>query len=240
MRGQQQQGALGALGAVAGVVVLLVGCETAPAPPPADGAAAGPPPEGAPAGAHPVELVVGYGCQDDLAFSAEFGGDGVTLLLPDQRARLEQSVEGGGTVYTDERLTLRLDGDEVWLESVDGWFLSCHMIEGPEPWAAARRRGAAFRAIGQEPGWTVELWPGEEMILALAYGEDTLRVATGEGERGREAGSVVYRGESAGRHATVTLQERVCHDTMSGVPAPVSVLAQVDGRRYSGCGRWLH
>lgn len=42
---------------------------------------------------------------------------------------------------------------------------------GPSPWDDARRRGVEFRAIGQEPGWMLEIDAGKSMYLLADYGE---------------------------------------------------------------------
>ena len=39
-------------------------------------------------------------------------------------------------------------------------------------WHAAKLRGVAFRAIGQEPGWLLEITNGEEILLVTDYGKN--------------------------------------------------------------------
>ena len=39
-------------------------------------------------------------------------------------------------------------------------------------WHAAKLRGVAFRAIGQEPGWLLEITNGEEILLVTDYGSN--------------------------------------------------------------------
>jgi hypothetical protein len=38
-------------------------------------------------------------------------------------------------------------------------------------WHAAKLRGVAFRAIGQEPGWLLEMTPGEKILLVTNTGQ---------------------------------------------------------------------
>ena len=54
-------------------------------------------------------------------------------------------------------------------------------VEGPSPafdessinnvWHKAKLRGVSFRAIGQEPGWLLEITTGTEILLVTDYGE---------------------------------------------------------------------
>ncbi len=39
-------------------------------------------------------------------------------------------------------------------------------------WHAAKLRGVAFRAIGQEPGWLLEIKNGEEILIVTDYGKN--------------------------------------------------------------------
>lgn len=85
-------------------------------------------------------------------------------------------------------------------------------------------------ARGNEPGWT----------LALA---DTLRFATdglvveGRAPAVQMRESVrVHDGALQGRHVTVEVRARVCGDSMSGMPHPLTVQVRIDDRRFAGCG----
>jgi len=54
-------------------------------------------------------------------------------------------------------------------------------VESPSPafdessinnvWHKAKLRGVSFRAIGQEPGWLLEITTGTEILLVIDYGE---------------------------------------------------------------------
>lgn len=97
-------------------------------------------------------------------------------------------------------------------------------------WAA---EGQAFRARGQEPGWLlvidaagIELTRayGSERILASGY---TLETA---------GGARTYRAEAGGRPLVVTVEDRLCADTMSGMQHPDTVTVVLGDERLEGCG----
>ena len=109
-------------------------------------------------------------------------------------------------------------------------------VTGP-PWDEARARGVAFRAVGNEPGWYVEVDGGDApaMRLFLDYGERqiaferTTIMPDPLGFRG-------VRGEVA---AELRLYPERCADVMSGEEFAVRAELIVNGAEYRGCGQFL-
>lgn len=105
-------------------------------------------------------------------------------------------------------------------------------------WHRAKLRGVAFRAIGQEPGWLLEITDGEMILLVLDYGETRLELPYVE--------PVVYQAERRSEFVidesdvTIEIRGEPCTDTMSGEEFDVSVFVTVDERRLRGCGRALY
>ncbi|GAW34663.1 META domain protein [Roseovarius sp. A-2] len=88
-----------------------------------------------------------------------------------------------------------------------------------------------YRARGNEPGWYVDLGPKTAEIVG-DYGEIT-----------REAprpvvqvvpGAYDFDMPDAGAH--LRIEERLCHDDMSGMPYPDTAILTLDGRDLRGCG----
>lgn len=104
------------------------------------------------------------------------------------------------------------------------------------PWDAAQARGIAFRAVGQEPGWLVEIGRGEAPALhaELDHGQRRVDVARatvqGSGYSGRTADGVDVQLE---------IERRGCSDAMSGEAFPATATLTVGGTVYRGCGRFL-
>lgn len=106
------------------------------------------------------------------------------------------------------------------------------------PWLEARERGVAFRGVGQEPGWIVEISP-QRLRYIGDYGADTL--AAGAPVTGAAPGDgIVHRASSSeGRSVEVTVRETPCSDTMSGERFTHEVVVRLAGRELRGCGRSL-
>ena len=102
----------------------------------------------------------------------------------------------------------------------------------------ARTRGIDFRAIGQEPGWVVELTDGGQISALLDYGATSLMLPTPSAETA-EDGTVVYDASTDTDHLTMRISRKVCIDSMSGESHPSTVELLVNDKPYQGCGDWL-
>lgn len=105
-------------------------------------------------------------------------------------------------------------------------------------WKEAAARGVAFRAVGQEPGWYVEVGgsgaPGLHAVLD--YGERTIDIANVQGMDGDQG----YRGiADDGTEVVVRTSDGPCFDGMSGHRFPTKVELTVGDNTYDGCGAYL-
>jgi len=104
-------------------------------------------------------------------------------------------------------------------------------------WHRAKLRGVAFRAIGQEPGWLLEITNGTEILLVTDYGEDRQLYPYVEPVVYQEDRRTQYVLEGYG--VTVEITGQRCTDVMSGEEFEVSVSIIMTDRRLEGCGRAL-
>jgi uncharacterized membrane protein len=97
-------------------------------------------------------------------------------------------------------------------------------IEAPAP-----PRPGSFRALGQEPGWTLTIADGE-IDYRGNYGEKRIRVPAPEPR-------TTFNGH---RYETprliVDLTHGRCNDVMSGHGYSEQVMVIADGETYRGCG----
>lgn len=106
------------------------------------------------------------------------------------------------------------------------------------PWDEAKARGVAFRGVGNEPGWFVEVDQGRTPALraTLDHGERTIEVNQATPLRS----SPGFTGKTAdGTTVMLHIQRETCSDGMSDERYPASVELTVGGQHYRGCGRFL-
>jgi len=104
-------------------------------------------------------------------------------------------------------------------------------------WHKAKLRGVAFRAVGQEPGWLLEITNGEEILLVTDYGATRSTMPYVE--------PVVYQEERRTQYVvgeyntTIEIRGESCTDVMSGESFEVSVTLFLSNKELHGCGRAL-
>jgi uncharacterized membrane protein len=103
-------------------------------------------------------------------------------------------------------------------------------------WEAARAAGVDFRAIGQEPGWIIDVYAQDRIVALLDYGQSRLEFPRSEPTYPVE-GSTRYETQANGHTLAITIRRFPCEDAMSGEPYPSTVEVVVDGRTLNGCGR---
>lgn len=111
--------------------------------------------------------------------------------------------------------------------------------EPASPWDAAAARGVAFRAVGNEPGWYVEVDGGATPALhaTLDYGDRKVEVPH----------AIALDGDAFGYHGTATdgsvvvlrIRREACSDGMSDRSYNTSVTLDVGDMAYRGCGQFL-
>jgi uncharacterized membrane protein len=103
-----------------------------------------------------------------------------------------------------------------------------------DPWLDADERGVLLRAVGQEPGWDLEI-DKSAMRLRYDYGQQELRVPAPS--PARKGSTTTYEATSGSRRLRVVIEERPCADTMSGAEFSRSVTVDIDNNVLKGCGR---
>ena len=84
------------------------------------------------------------------------------------RRRLSDSLAdsgGVGRALSRRRHGLLEQGDLATIEHAGQRYVDCRSNPAKVPWADAARRGATFRALGNEPSWYVEILPDRLAIV---------------------------------------------------------------------------
>lgn len=103
-------------------------------------------------------------------------------------------------------------------------------------WENARAAGIDFRAVGQEPGWLLDIYTQNRIILQYDYGERTVDFPLVPPTYPQE-GATRYEANADGHTLAVTIRRSPCQDAMSGEPYPATVEVIIDGRTLQGCGK---
>ena len=168
----------------------------------------------------------------------------IAVWLPPQFSRpylvLGQTRAASGARYEGDGVLLWTHGAEALLE-VDGVRQKpCRENRRRSIWEHAKLSGVDFRAVGNEPGWTLELREGRQMRFIYDYGQSEVTTPCPDPVTDLAARRTVYATTDDEHQLTVTLSGEPCADTMSGEQFSTTVMVSLDGRMFHGCGRPLH
>ena len=107
-------------------------------------------------------------------------------------------------------------------------------------WEHAKLNGVEFRAMGNEPGWYLEIRNQDTILFVGDYGNSRYEFATPEPLINQQKHTTIYQTAAGGKSMTITLEGRQCQDTMSGESFATTVRVALDHQHYQGCGRALH
>lgn len=94
----------------------------------------------------------------------------------------------------------------------------------------------SFRAVGQEPGWIVEVFGRDSMRFLLDYGETLYTTAAPAPDS--TGPTLAWRTSGPGGAIELVATREACTDAMSGDPFPARVTLTIGEQVLTGCGRW--
>jgi len=181
-----------------------------------------------------------YKCNDGYGFVARVQKEKAWLFLPGKTIRLPHVPSGSGAKYSEDQITYWSKGDEALLEIGDEKHTNCKNNRAIAIWEDAKLRGADYRAIGNEPGWNLEIINSNKIIFIGDYGQRRYEFITTEPSIDQQARTTVYDVQNDKHELSVIIVGRRCRDTMSGEVFETTVSVLLDGKKYHGCGKALH
>lgn len=195
-------------------------------------------PDSSTAQSAPGNRPVAYQC-GDLRLEVRFRDQDVEILLPDRILTLPAAVSASGARYADDR------GNGFWSKGsgsamftqVGAVTVLCAITEARSPWVEARERGVHYRAVGQEPGWLVEVGQGNAPSIGVLLDYGARRLELRESEPLPAATG--FRGISGTTPVELHIRQEICQDSMSGESFATAAELRVADTVYRGCGRFL-
>jgi len=213
-------------------IVLLSACASSPPPPYIISASSYQPVQA------PAKTYV-YECSGGHSFTIRIEGEKARLFLPDRIMSLPRVQSDYGMKFSDGSVTFQIEGDDVSLDLGNEIYHGCQNDLAKAIRVTAKLRGIDFRAVGNEPGWSLEIDNDGSILFINNYGEDQYVFATPEPVIDQQSGTTIYLVQDAGHTVTIILRDQQCHDDMSGEPFDTTVTLIFDGRRLRGCGKAL-
>ena len=96
----------------------------------------------------------------------------IAIDFHDGTRRLDQTVSASGARYADSVMVFWTKGSTATLERQGAPVVHCEERRADSLREDARARGVVYRALGNEPGWILEIGPGTKLSWTTNYGQD--------------------------------------------------------------------
>ena len=178
-----------------------------------------------------------FTCSDTLEFVARTDNKEAWLFLPSRTIQLPHTGTGS---YRDGQTYLQINGQEASLEASGVKHLLCKNDRRQAIWEHAKLNGADYRAIGNEPGWTLEIRNQGSIILITDYGSTQHEFRLPKPEIDKTNRITRYQSKDSDHELILMISGEACLDSMSGEEFSSKTTVTLDGKTLQGCGRALH
>jgi uncharacterized membrane protein len=178
-----------------------------------------------------------FACRDSLEFVARTDNKEAWLFLPSGTIQL--SYTGPGS-YRNDQTHFQIDGQEASLENSGVKHLGCKNDRRQAIWEHAKLNGADYRAVGNEPGWNLEIRNQESIILITDYGSTRHEFRLPKAEIDKTSRMTRYQTKESDHELSLIISGEPCLDSMSGEKFSSKAIVVLDGKTLQGCGRALH
>ena len=111
--------------------------------------------------------------------------------------------------------------------------------EEVDVWEQAKAEGVHFRAVGNEPGWLVEVRDDKRIRFVNDYGDLEIKAPVDDLWLGPAGEDKIYYVENEAVQFQVIIMKKSYQDTMSGESYPYQVRVVFPNKSYIGGGRLL-
>jgi membrane-bound inhibitor of C-type lysozyme len=234
---------------LAAALATLVGCKPAgneaAAPVVAEPAVIAAAATGAPASAPPADEAPPEGvlrayvweCDGGLTLNMKnlFRENAITLDMHEGPRKLPQVVSASGARYSDGSITFWIKGGTATFERAGSAPVECRELRFRSLVADARERGVLYRGTGNEPGWLVEIGPGNRITYVTMYGEERHEFPTVTERGGEQIGVRVFIADTDKGPFKVTVAKETCLDDMSGDEFDYRMIVEWGEQTRRGC-----
>ncbi|MFW6001518.1 MAG: hypothetical protein ACOCQE_04015 [Halanaerobium sp.] len=108
-----------------------------------------------------------------------------------------------------------------------------------DPWAEAREDGIVFRAVGNEPGWLIEVNKNDSIKFVNYYGDMEIKVPVDDVWLGPDGEDRIYYIENEVIPFQLIIMKKKYKDSMSGEVFPYQARVIFPEKSYTGGGKML-
>jgi len=187
----------------------------------------------------PVQTYV-YHCADNQSFVARIESEKAWVFLPTKTLSLPQIPAASGSKFSNGSATFWNKGKSAIFESTTQIYKNCTNNRAQAIWEHAKLNGVDYRAVGNEPSWSLEITHDQITIFTSHYGQDRYEFETSKPLINTAAHTREYQLQNSSHKLSISLSAKPCKDTMSDQSFSSTVSVRLDNKKFTGCGKALH
>lgn len=162
----------------------------------------------------------------------------IAIDFHDGTRRLDQTVSASGARYADNVVVFWTKGGTATLERQGAPTVQCEERRAASLREDARVRGVVYRALGNEPGWVLEIGPATRMSWTTNFGQDRHDFEQAQAATAPD-GATVYTAQNEAVAIKATVKAERCVDD-GDVEFDHVVTVESGTQTLRGCGTRLN
>jgi hypothetical protein len=162
----------------------------------------------------------------------------IAIDFHDGTRRLDQTVSASGVRYADSMVVFWTKGSTATLERQGKPTVQCEERRADSLREDARVRGVVYRALGNEPGWILEVGPASKLSWTTNFGQDRYDFEQAQAATTPD-GAIVYTAQQAAVSIKASIKAERCVDD-GDVEFDHVVTVESGGQTLRGCGTRLN
>jgi len=182
-----------------------------------------------------------YECERDFSFVARVEDpDSIWLFLPNETLKLPHVQSASGAKYQNAEVLFWNKGNSAMLEGFGTQYKACLNNRMLAVWEHSKLNGFDYRAVGNEPGWVLEISEGKGLVFQYDYGQSTKIFPYLPPKTDNTKRQSIYTSTLDKAQIEVLIKGQFCQDTMADQSYESAVTINFNGKQYHGCGKSLH
>jgi membrane-bound inhibitor of C-type lysozyme/uncharacterized membrane protein len=162
----------------------------------------------------------------------------IAIDFHDGTRRLDQTASASGARYADGVVVFWTKGSTATLERQGSPPVQCDERRADSLREDARVRGVVYRALGNEPGWILEIGPADRLSWTTNFGQDRHDFEQASATTAPD-GTITYTARNDASTIKATIKAERCVDD-GEVEFDHVVTVESGGQTLRGCGTRLN
>lgn len=180
-----------------------------------------------------------FECPNKESYTVRSADNSASLFLPMGFVSLPRVQSTSGMKYSDGTTTVWLRGTQAILNVGGKPLGACINNPRSAAWEKARLDGVNFRAVGNHPGWYLEITDNRSIVVGMDKEKKRYEFPFVAPKLSAADAKAVYETKKDSWKLVVVTTGQECRDLATGKLYNRTVTLKLNSKSYAGCGKEL-